>query len=104
MTNESDQVTPPANNVTPINCITGAVISGGMAFALYSLMMAIAITFAHKPIHSDNQIVVNLAAAVRTLVVGVVALGTGLFAIVTIGLLALSGQLLIQQLLKPKNS
>jgi hypothetical protein len=59
-------------------------------------MIAIATTFASKPIHSDNQIVINIASAVRTLVVGVVALGMGIFSIVTIGLLALAIQLLIQ--------
>ena len=81
---------------TPLRCITGATISGGLAFAMYSLMIAIATTFANKPIHSDNQIVINIASAVRTLVVGVVALGMGIFSIVAIGLLALAIQLLIQ--------
>ncbi len=97
-TDTSNQVPP-----TPLRCLTGAVISGGMTYALYSLMIAIATTFAHKPIHSDNQLVVKLASAVRTLVVGVAALGTGIFGLVTLGLLALGGQLLIQQLVKPKN-
>ena len=81
---------------TPLRCITGATISGGLAFAMYSLMIAIATTFASKPIHSDNQIVINIASAVRTLVVGVAALGMGIFSIVAIGLLALAIQLLIQ--------
>lgn len=45
---------------TPLRCITGATISGGLAFAMYSLMIAIATTFASKPIHSDNQIVINM--------------------------------------------
>lgn len=81
---------------TPLKCITGATISGGLAFAMYSLMIAIATTFASKPIHSDNQIVINIASAVRTLVVGVVALGMGIFSIVAIGLLALAIQLLIR--------
>ena len=57
-------------------------------------MIAIATTFATKPIHSDNQLVVNIGSAVRTLVVGVVALGTGIFGLVAVGLLALAVQLL----------
>ncbi|WP_353929664.1 DUF3082 domain-containing protein [Okeanomitos corallinicola TIOX110] len=89
---------------TPLRCITGAVMSGGFAFAMYSLMIAIATTFANKPIHSDNQVVINIGSAVRTLVVGVVALGTGIFGIVTLGLLALAIQLLIQQLTTPKSN
>jgi hypothetical protein len=82
----------------------GAVISGGMGFTLYAFMIAIATTFARKPIHSQQQIVIKIASAVRTLVVGTVALGTAIFAIVTLGLLALGIQLLFQQLNKPKNT
>ncbi|MBW4561548.1 MAG: DUF3082 domain-containing protein [Mojavia pulchra JT2-VF2] len=89
---------------TPLRCITGAIISGGLGYALYLLMISIATTFAKKPIHSDNQLVVNLTSAVRTLVVGIVALGTGIFGIVTLGLLALAVQLLVQKLTKPKES
>ncbi|ARV60510.1 hypothetical protein BZZ01_19415 [Nostocales cyanobacterium HT-58-2] len=89
---------------TPLRCLTGAIISGGLAYALYSLMIAIATTFAAKPIHSDNPMVVNLSSAVRTLVVGIIALGTGIFGIVAIGLLALAVQLLVQQLMKKEQS
>lgn len=89
---------------TPLRCITGAIFSGGLGYAMYTLMISIATTFATKPIHSDNPMVVNIGSAVRTLVVGVVALGTGIFGIVAVGLLALAIQLLIQQFTKPKNS
>ncbi|WP_016949385.1 DUF3082 domain-containing protein [Anabaena sp. PCC 7108] len=102
-------VTPSADTnaqvpPTPLRCIMGAAMSGGFGFAMYSLMIAIATTFASKPIHSDNPMVVNIGSAVRTLVVGVVALGTGIFGIVALGLLALAIQLLLQQFTKPKNS
>ena len=98
--------TDPKEQVTgsPLRCFTGAVISGGMGFAAYSLMIAIATNFASKPIHSINPLVVKISSAVRTLVVGVVALGSGIFVIVAIGLLALGVQLLVQQLTKQKNS
>ena len=86
--------------VTPIRCLSGALMSGGIGFALYSLTAAIAQTFATKPIHSDNPAVVNIASAVRTLVVGIVALGTGIFGVVTVGLVALAIQLTIQRLTK----
>ena len=39
---------------TVLRSLTGAVISGGLGFALYSLMIAIATNFATKPIHSAN--------------------------------------------------
>ncbi|QMS87585.1 DUF3082 domain-containing protein [Nostoc edaphicum CCNP1411] len=89
---------------SPLRCFTGAVVSGGMGFAAYSLMIAIATNFASKPIHSINPLVVKISSAVRTLVVGVVALGSGIFGIVAIGLLALGVQLLVQQLTKQKSS
>ncbi|MBE9038386.1 DUF3082 domain-containing protein [aff. Roholtiella sp. LEGE 12411] len=89
---------------SPLRCFTGAVISGGMSFAVYSLMIAIATNFATKPIHSVNPLVVKISSAVRTLVVGVFALGSGVFGIVAIGLLALGVQLLVQNLTKHKAS
>ncbi|MDZ8105627.1 MAG: DUF3082 domain-containing protein [Nostoc sp. DedQUE12a] len=91
-------------STSPLRSTIGAVISGGMAFAMYSLMIAIATNFATKPVHSINPLVIKITSAVRTLVVGVVALGSGIFGIVAIGLLALTLQLLIQQLTKPKSS
>jgi len=95
---------PVQVSASPLRSTIGAVISGGMAFAMYSLMIAIATNFASKPVHSINPLVIKITSAVRTLVVGVVALGSGIFGIVAIGLLALTLQLLIQQLTKPKSS
>jgi hypothetical protein len=89
---------------TPLRCLTGAMISGGMGYAVYNLMISIATTFATKPIHSNNPMVVNIGSAVRTLVVGVVALGTGIFGLVAVGLFALMVQLLIQGLTKKESS
>lgn len=96
-TQSSDAVTPP----TPLRCLSGALIAGGLAIALYSLTASIAQTFAAKPIHSDNQFTVNIASAVRTLVVGMSALGTGIFGLVALGLVALAIQVFVQQLTKP---
>lgn len=85
---------------TPLRCLTGALMAGGIAFALYSLTASIAYSFASKPIHSNNPAVVNIASAVRTLVVGIAALGTGIFGVVAVGLIALAIQLSIQQITK----
>uniref|UniRef100_A0ACD5GUF0 DUF3082 domain-containing protein n=1 Tax=Desertifilum tharense IPPAS B-1220 TaxID=1781255 RepID=A0ACD5GUF0_9CYAN len=82
---------------TPLRCLTGAVISGAIATALYWLTGSIVQTFANKPIHSDNPLTINLAVAVRTLVIGMGFLGTGIFAVATLGLVALAIQLLIQR-------
>ncbi|BAY22475.1 hypothetical protein NIES2100_22380 [Calothrix sp. NIES-2100] len=89
---------------SPVRCVSGAIVSGGLGYALYSLMIAIATNFASKPIHSDNQLVIRLTSAVRTLVVGLFALGAGIFGLVAVGLLALAVQLLVQKLKKSPES
>lgn len=86
--------------VSPLRCITGSVMSGAIATAMYTLTLAIAQNFASKPVQSNNYLTLNLAVAVRTLVLGVSALATGIFAIVTLGLIALAIQLVIQGLTK----
>jgi Protein of unknown function (DUF3082) len=88
----------PKDSATPLRCLTGSIISGGLAIAVYSLLTAIATSFATNPIHSQKQLTIRIASAVRTLVLGVFTLGTGVFAIVALGLLALGVQLLLQQL------
>ena len=87
---------------TPLRCITGSIMSGGFSFMMYSLMIAIATNFAAKPLHTDNLLTIKISSAVRTLVVGIVALGAGIFGIVALGLLALAIQLFFQKLTKPK--
>ncbi|BAY89304.1 MULTISPECIES: DUF3082 domain-containing protein [unclassified Tolypothrix] len=94
--------TSTPETMNPLRCVTGAIISGGLGYAIYSLMISIATNFASKPIHSDNQLVVRITSAVRTLVVGVFALGAGVFGIVALGLLALAVQMVVQKLTKAK--
>lgn len=85
--------TPP----TPLRCFTGALTSSVFSLLAYKLMIAIAISFANKPIVSDNRITMNIAAAVRTLVIGMAALGAGIFGIAALGLAALGIQLLFKK-------
>ena len=85
----------------PLRCWSGAVVAGAISFAAYKFTMSIAATFAAKPIHSDNTMVLNIGSAVRTLVVGVVALGAGVFGFAAFGLLALGLQVAIQRFNQP---
>ncbi|GAA6620020.1 DUF3082 domain-containing protein [Scytonema sp. NUACC26] len=87
----------PQVTTSPLRCIIGALISGALTYGLYSLMVGIVTTYAKKPIVSNSQLAASIASAVRTLVIGVTALGTGVFGIVTIGLLALAVQLVVQK-------
>ena len=82
----------------PVRCLSGSLIAGGLALPLYFLTTSISQNFASKPIHSHNPLVVNIGAAVRSLVLGMSTLATAVFGFVAIGLLALAVQVLIQQI------
>lgn len=92
-----DQTT---ETTTPLRCFFASCISGVLAFASYSLFSSIVQTYATKAVTSHNPIVINITSAVRTLVMGVVALATGVFAMVTIGLFLLGIQLMLQSFKK----
>ncbi len=83
--------------VSPFRCLIGALISSGFAIALYLLTSSVAQTLAQTPIRSGNQYAMQIASAVRTLVIGMCALGTGVFTIAAVGLLALMIQIIIQR-------
>lgn len=85
-------------------CLSGSLVAGAISIPLYLLTLSIAQTFANKPVRSGNLSVVNIAVAVRTLVVGMSALGTGIFGLVAIGLVGLAIQILIQRFMKQLTS
>ncbi len=91
--------TPDSSNSmpTPLNCLLGALVAGIMAFATYKMTQSIAISFATKPIISDNSIVVRLSIAIRTLVIGMVTMGAGIFGLASAGLFGLGIQLLFKK-------
>jgi hypothetical protein len=86
---------------SPLKCLSGALISGGIAIALYFLTSSIAHTFAGKPLASTNPTAINIAIAVRTLVVGVSTLATFVFSFIAVGLIAVASLVTVQQLKKP---
>ncbi|NJL37950.1 MAG: DUF3082 domain-containing protein [Leptolyngbyaceae cyanobacterium SM1_4_3] len=92
--------TPP----TPLRCFTGAIISGAIGALLYLLNQSIVQGLAAKPLPTSNVTATNIAIAVRTLVIGLSTLATAIFAIATLGLIALGIQLLIQQLRQPSSN
>jgi Protein of unknown function (DUF3082) len=87
------QQTPPENSLpTPLSCLIGSAIAGIMSFAMYTMTSNIATTFATKPMGHKTTMAVNIATAVRTLVVGSTALATAVFGIIAVGLAALAVQ------------
>lgn len=91
---------PNSNLPSPFRCLLGSLIAGAMASGGYFLTHSIAQSFAGKPIQSDNITVINITVAVRTLVVGISTLATGVFSLIALGLFALAIQVTIQQLKK----
>ena len=99
-TQDDSQVDNSLENATPFRCFSAAALSGGIAYLCYLMFTSIVHTYAAKAVTSSNPIVVNLTAAVRTMVMGVVALGTGVFGVVALGLFLLGIQVTIQSLKK----
>ncbi len=92
MSNDDDKQ-KPGITVSPGRCLFGATIAGTLAYALYWLTANIAGTFAAKPVVSSNVFTMNIAIAVRTLVVGGATLATFIFALAAVGLVALGIQI-----------
>ena len=97
-TKKSDK--PDKTEVTPLKCLLSSVFSGVMALGVYQLMTAIIETYSTKPVISDNIFVLKLTVAVRTLVIGIAALGTGVFGFVALGLFLLGIQITFKDLSK----
>ena len=87
------QITPPQKALpSPLSCLTGSLLAGTMSIAMYTMTIKIATTFATNPMVQKTTMANNIATALRTLVVGSTALGTGIFGIISIGLIGLAIQ------------
>lgn len=84
-----------------LKCFSGSFLAGTLGVLLFRLTVAIAAIYAHKPIASTNITAINIASAVRTLVIGMVALGSGVFSMAALGLFLLGIQLTVQRLSRP---
>ncbi|MEQ9552083.1 MAG: DUF3082 domain-containing protein [Coleofasciculus sp. G3-WIS-01] len=97
-TNPDNQPTTTAQTLpSPWRCLASALISGSFAIAGYWLTTTIAQTLANKPLPSGNVTAINIAIAVRTLIVGISTLATAVFSLVAVGLVALAIQLTVQR-------
>jgi hypothetical protein len=65
-------------SATPLRCFTGSITAGTFSLLAYRLTISIATNFANRPVTSLNPAVVNISSAVRTLVIGMAALGVQL--------------------------
>ncbi len=107
MTESNSELNSNASKLESISlfrCLTNAALFGAIAFGFYNMTQAIAHQFAAKPIHSDQYIVVQMSATVRTIVVGLMTMGTGVFSFLTFGLILLAIKLTFQKIIKPNPS
>ncbi|NJN38491.1 MAG: DUF3082 domain-containing protein [Acaryochloridaceae cyanobacterium CSU_3_4] len=90
--------TQKSNLASPFKTFTGALLAGLIALPLAKMSTLIAQSFAEHPFISDNQFALKISVALRTLVVGLMTLATGIFCVAALGLVALSIQILWQNL------
>ncbi len=86
----------PVSNVTPLRCFLGGLVAGAIAIFFYHSAEVIAGVFAKTPIHTENFIVLRMSTAIRTLVIGMFALGAGVFGMAAFGLTGLGFQTLFK--------
>jgi hypothetical protein len=86
-------VKPPP---TVFDCLSGSAIASLITWLAYLLTVNTVNNFTAKPFSSTNYVAVNIASAVRTLVMGMFSMGTVIFGIAALGLFALGIQTLIQ--------
>ncbi|NER00710.1 MAG: DUF3082 domain-containing protein [Cyanothece sp. SIO2G6] len=85
------------NSVTPWRCFTGAFMSAPIAIGMYFFTVSISQTFASKPPTAHSALAIRISVMVRTLVIGMSALGTMIFTFTTLGVIALGIQLLLRR-------
>ncbi len=99
-TPKTSQTSSQTDAINLFRCITNGLMYGGIAFVFYKFTHVVAEKFAHKPIQSENFTVIQMSTTVRTLVVGVLTMGTLLFSILCLGLIGLALYVSIQRLMK----
>jgi hypothetical protein len=87
----------PTSKVTPLRCFLSGIVAGAIGVFFYHSAEVIAGIFARTAIHTDNFLVARMSTAIRTLVIGMFALGAGVFGMAAIGLTGLGLQTLFKK-------
>ena len=94
---EQNNTPPEEKETTTLRAWSGALMSGTLALLMYKLTYSIAMSFATHPTVSSSMMAQRISAMVRTLVVGLTTMATGLFAIATLGLFLLGIKLIFEK-------
>lgn len=95
--NADKQASPKKAPTSVWRCVSGSVIAALLGYGAYNLTFKIATQFATHPLVSDNYIAIRLSGMVRTLVLGISAMATGIFAFAALGLTVLGLQITLQK-------
>ena len=96
--NADSTLDPEQKEITPLRCLFSSIISAGISFCLYLLLNSIVQGFAAKTVTSSNPLVIKLTSAVRTMIMGVTALGMGITGLIAIGIFLLGIQVMFKNI------
>lgn len=96
---EEDSIAPPPprkpidiSNVNPLAALSGGIGAAAIAFVLWNMLQISANFFITHPYESDFYVVARISAVVRTTIVGVLALASGISGVTSVGLTLLAGR------------
>lgn len=105
VTPEIDPEIDPETEVlpSPLRCWSGTMVAGGMSYVAFLLTQNVVASFASKPA-TGNQLALQIASTVRTLVMGVFTMATGVFGVIAVGLFLLGVKSLLSDNEPPETS
>ncbi|MBD2102614.1 DUF3082 domain-containing protein [Leptolyngbya sp. FACHB-261] len=91
---------PSTSTIKPLQTLVGVSVTAGISVGLGFLAASIAQKLGTTPLPQGNATAANVASAVRTFLLGFCIMGSVIFGVVALGVLAWT----IQQLLLPKTN
>ncbi|BAW95856.1 hypothetical protein NIES970_07700 [[Synechococcus] sp. NIES-970] len=76
---------------SPLRCWYGTAVAGAMSLTAYLLTSKVIAGFASKP-PTGNELAVQIGITVRTLIMGLFTMATGVFGLIAVGLFILGLQ------------
>ena len=94
MSEETPDLKPYETLPSPLRCWYGTAVAGSMSFAAYLLTNKVIAGFASKP-PTGNGLAIQIGITVRTLIMGLFTMATGVFGLIAVGLFILGLQSLL---------
>lgn len=91
MSEETPDLKPDEALPSPLRCWYGTVVAGSMSLGAYLLTNKVIAGFASKP-PTGNGLAIQIGITVRTLIMGLFTMATGVFGLIAVGLFILGLQ------------